>query len=120
MRPFHFFPLRVHDFADGIHVVGELDGEAHVGDRVVSIDDVAIEDVLERVEPLIPHDNDSTVRLLLPEYLVCAEVLRGLGIVEGAATYRFGDGSEGRARPCRQRHLHRLARHRLRAPAGAG
>jgi hypothetical protein len=93
-KPFHFFPLRVHDFVDGIHVVGELDGEAHVGARVVSVDGVAIEEVVERVEPLIPHDNDSTVRLLLPEYLVCAEVLRGLGIVEGAATYRFGDGSE--------------------------
>ena len=44
--------------------------------------------------PLIPHDNASTVRLLLPEYLVCAEVFRGLGIVEGPATYGFADGSE--------------------------
>ena len=45
------------------------------------------------VEPLIPRDNASTVRLLLPEYLVCAEVLRGLGVVQGAATYSFADGS---------------------------
>jgi hypothetical protein len=93
-RPFHFFPLRVHDFADGVHVVAESDGTGHVGKRVLSVDGVAIDDVVARVKPLIPHDNDSTVRLLLPEYVVCAEVLRGLGIVEGAATYRFGDGSE--------------------------
>jgi hypothetical protein len=25
-RPFHFFPLRVHDFVDGVHVVAEPDG----------------------------------------------------------------------------------------------
>jgi Peptidase family S41 len=93
-RPFHFFPLRVHDFADGVHVVAEPDGTGHVGKRVLSVDGVPIDDVVERVKPLIPHDNDSTVRLLLPEYVVCAEVLRGLGIVEGAATYGFADGSE--------------------------
>ena len=93
-KPFHFFPLRVHDFVDGVHVVAELDGAGHVGRRVVSIDGVPIEDVVERVSPLIPHDNDSTIRLLLPEYLVCAEVLRGLGIIEGAATYRFAGGGE--------------------------
>jgi hypothetical protein len=92
-RPFHFFPLRVHDFADGVHVVAE-DGTAHVGKRVASVDGVPIEEVVDRVRPLIPHDNDSTIRLLLPEYLVCAEVLRGLGIVEGAATYRFAGGGE--------------------------
>ena len=46
------------------------------------------------VEPLVPRDNAATVRLLLPEYLVCAEVLRGLGVVDGPATYSFADGSE--------------------------
>jgi hypothetical protein len=89
-RPFSFFPLRVHDFADGIHVV---EGE-HRGKKVTAIDGVPVAEVIERVEPLIPRDNDSTVRLLLPEYLTCAEVLRGLGIVDDAATYAFADGSE--------------------------
>jgi Peptidase family S41 len=89
-KPFHFFPLRVHDFADGVHVV---EGE-HRGKKVTAIDGVPVADVVGRVEPLIPRDNASTVRLLLPEYLTCAEVLRGLGIVEGAATYSFADGSE--------------------------
>jgi hypothetical protein len=93
-RPFHFFPLRVHDFADGVHVVDDVDAGAHVGKRVVAVDGVPIREVISRVEPLIPRDNASTVRLLLPEYLVCAEVLRGLGVVVGAATYSFADGTE--------------------------
>ena len=93
-KPFTFFPLRVHDFADGVHVVADVAGGAHVGKRVTAIDGVPLARVVEQVRPLIPRDNASTIRLLLPEYLVCAEVLRGLGIVQGAATYTFGDGSE--------------------------
>jgi Peptidase family S41 len=92
-RPFHFYPLRVHSFADGVHVVADATGRGLVGKRVTAIDGVPVADVVERVEPLIPHDNASTVRLLLPEYLVCAEALRGLGIVDGPATYAFADGS---------------------------
>ena len=93
-KPFTFFPLRVHDFADGVHVVADQAVGAHVGKRLTAIDGVPIAQVVEAVKPLIPRDNASTIRLLLPEYLVCAEVLRGLGVVKGAATYTFGDGSE--------------------------
>ena len=93
-KPFTFFSLRVHDFADGVHVVADLAGGAHVGKRLTAIDGVPIAKVIEAVKPLIPRDNASTIRLLLPEYLVCAEVLRGLGIVQGAATYSFAGGSE--------------------------
>ena len=93
-RPFHFYPLRVYDFADGVHVVQDVHGGAHVGKRVAAIDGVPLEEVVARVRPLIPRDNDSTIRLRLPEYLVCAEVLRGVGVVRGPATYGFADGSE--------------------------
>ena len=93
-RPFHFYPLRVHDFSDGVHVVADASGGDAVGKHVTAIDGMPIGEVVSRVTPLIPRDNHSTVRLLLPEYLVCAEVLRGLGIVQGPATYSFADGSE--------------------------
>ena len=98
-KPFTFFPLRVHDFADGVHVVADVAGGAHVGKRVTAIDGVPLARVVEQVRPLIPHDNASTIRLLLPEYFVCAEVLRGLGIVEGAATYSFADGGSATLEP---------------------
>ena len=98
-KPFTFFPLRVHDFADGVHVVADVAGGAHVGKRLTAIDGVPLARVVELVRPLIPRDNASTIRLLLPEYLVCAEVLRGLGVVTGAATYSFADGSEATLEP---------------------
>ena len=89
-RPLHVYPLRFYDFADGPHVVGALGRPELVGRKLAAIDGTPVARVLELVRPLIPRDNESGRRLLLPEYLVTAEVLRGLGIVKGdAATYSF-------------------------------
>src|SRR4029079_15092778 len=55
-----------------------------------------IEAVRLLLEPLIPHDNDSTFRLLLPRYLLIPPILRGLAIAaEGPVTRRLTsrDGS---------------------------
>ncbi len=93
-RPLHVYPLRFYDFADGPHVVGATGRPELVGRKLASIDGTPVARVVELVRPLIPRDNESGRRLLLPEYLVTAEVLRGLGIVEGdAATYSFADGT---------------------------
>ena len=99
-RGLHVYPLRLYDFADGIHVVGSLGSEDLTGRCVTAIGDTPIEDVVELVRPLVPHDNESGFRSLLPEYLATAEVLRGLGIVAGdTATFRFADGSEAALDP---------------------
>ena len=93
-RPLHVFPLRFYDFADGLHVVGAIGYPELVGRKLATIDGTPVARVVELVLPLIPRDNASGRRLLLPEYLATAEVLRGLGIVEGdTATYSFTDGS---------------------------
>ncbi len=94
-RGLHVYPLRLFDFADGIHVVGSLGSEDLTGRRLTAIDDMRIDEVVELVRPLVPHDNESGFRWLLPEYLATAEVLRGLGVVAGdTATFSFADGSE--------------------------
>ena len=99
-RGLHVYPLRLYDFADGLHVVGSLGSEDLTGRRVTSIGDTPIDEVIELVRPLVPHDNESGFRWLLPEYLATAEVLRGLGIVAGdTATFSFADGSEAALEP---------------------
>ena len=99
-RGLHVYPLRLYDFADGVHVVGSLGAEDLTGRRVTSIGDTPIDEVVELVRPLVPHDNESGFRWLLPEYLTTAEVLRGLGIVEGdTATFSFADGTEAALEP---------------------
>jgi hypothetical protein len=45
--------------------------------------------VLERVDPLVPRDNDSNLRGLAPHFLLTAEILDGLGIADGAQSADF-------------------------------
>ncbi len=99
-RPLHVYPLRLYDFADGLHVVGSITDEDLTGRRVTAIAGRPIDEVVELVRPLVPHDNESGRRWLLPEYLATAEVLRGLGIVKGeTATFAFADGTEATLEP---------------------
>ena len=99
-RTLHVYPLRLYDFADGLHVVGSLTAEDLTGRRLTAIAGLPIERVVERVRPLVPHDNESSRRWLLPEYVVTAEVLRGLGIVKApAAVFSFADGTEAEMTP---------------------
>ena len=93
-RPLHLYPLRVYDFADGLHVVGSLVAADLTGRRLTAIEGRPVGEVVELVRPLVPHDNESSLRGRLPSYLVTAEVLRGLGVTRrDAATFAFADGS---------------------------
>ena len=99
-RALHVYPFRLYDFADGLHVVGSLGSEDLTGRRLIAIDGMPVDEVVRRVRPLVPHDNESGFRWLMPEYVATAEVLRGLGIVAGeAAAFSFADGTEARLTP---------------------
>ena len=94
-RTLHMYPLRLYDFADGLHVVGSIGGENLTGRKLTAISGTPVAEVVAKVRPLVPHDNESGRRWLLPEFVTTAEVLRGLGIVSGpTATFSFADGSE--------------------------
>jgi Peptidase family S41 len=87
-RPLHLYPLRLYDFADGLYVVDATDPSL-VRSRVVAIEGVPIAKVFELVEPLVPRDNPSNLRGIAPHFALTAEVLDGLGIVDGASTADF-------------------------------
>ena len=81
--PVESLPLRLWLFGDEVVVVAALPPfEALVGSRIDSIDGHPIADVVASVTPLIPKDNEQTIRLLLPRYLLMPEVLRGLGLAD--------------------------------------
>jgi hypothetical protein len=99
-RALHVYPFRLYDFPDGLYVVGSIGAEDLTGRRITAIDGTSIEEAVERVRPLVPHDNESGLRWLLPEFVATAEVMRGLGIVEGdTATFAFADGTEATLEP---------------------
>ncbi len=77
--PLHSLPLRLWLFPDGVHIVDALAPYERLrGARVDAIAGHPILDVLAALDPLIPRDNASTVRLLTPRYLLIPEVLHGL------------------------------------------
>jgi Peptidase family S41 len=87
-RELHLYPLRLYEFPDGLYVVDAVDRSLIRG-KVVAIEGTPVAQVLERVGPLVPRDNDSNLRGLAPHFLLTAEVLDGLGIVDGAQSADF-------------------------------
>ena len=91
-RTLHAYPLELYWFPDGLYVI-DADEPGLIGARLTAIEGVPVADVIARVRPLVSRDNDSTVRMRLPPYLVSEEVLAGLGIGEGGpARFAFADG----------------------------
>src|SRR5687767_5741488 len=78
------WPLRLHELADGWHVVDAAD-PTMVGSLLKAVGGRPIEQVTAALEPIVPFDNEQTRRARLGSYLVVPAFLRGLGI--------YGDGS---------------------------
>ena len=82
-------PLRLWLFGDDVVVVDALaPHEDLIGATIESIEGMAIADVRTALDPLIPRDNDQTVRLLTPRYLLIPQVLRGIGL-QNDSSVRF-------------------------------
>lgn len=75
-------PIRVYEFAEGVFVTDAMQPYGDlVGGRLTAVGDTPIDEVLDRLEPLIPRDGPATVPSFRPHYLLRATVLRGLGLV---------------------------------------
>ena len=88
VRPLHLYPIRLYRFADGVFVV-DADDKGLVGRRLVAVDGTPAERVFELVDPLVPHDNAWNTRGMAPHYVLTAEGLHGLGIVDTAGPTDF-------------------------------
>ncbi|MGH3024445.1 MAG: hypothetical protein ACRDNI_12370 [Gaiellaceae bacterium] len=83
-RELHLFPVRLYEFSDGLFVVAAPDRPELVGARLEAVAGVPVDDAVRAVEPLVPADNESSRAARLPQYLVVAEVLHGLGLTADA------------------------------------
>lgn len=83
IHPVDSLPLRLWLFGDEVVIVGALPPYTDlIGRRIDSVEQIPIHDVRLLLDPLIPRDNDQTVRLLTPRFLLIPQVLRGLGIAD--------------------------------------
>ena len=88
--PLDSLPLRLWLFpgddgiTDEVVVVDALAPyRAVVGSTIDTIDGHPIADVLAAIAPIVPRDNNQTIRLLTPRFLLIPQVLRGLGLAGG-------------------------------------
>jgi hypothetical protein len=75
-RGFRIYPLRLYQFTDGVFVTHAApDYAGVVGQRVVAIGGLKVEEALESLDPLMTRDNDTGVKrkawvhLLVPEFM---------------------------------------------------
>ena len=79
---FHIFPLRVYIFPEGLYVTGAAPQYNKVqGSRILKINGMDFNEVIEKVKPLVPCDNEYSAKFNIPYYLVIPEFLNGLGII---------------------------------------
>lgn len=94
--PQHAYPLRLYDFADGLHVIGALDNSL-VGAKLVNIGGQPLGNIRDRLLSVLPHENSAGDRDNLPYLATHPDVLAGLGLAPDAnhATYgvMLADGS---------------------------
>ena len=83
--PLHLYPIRLWAFPEGYYVVASRSRPGLVGLRLVSIGGTPVAEVARQVRPLISYDNESSLLLRLPEFMITSEVLRGLGVVDDPA-----------------------------------
>ena len=85
---YHLYALRLYHFTDGYFVLDAPDSTA-IGGRLVAINGMPVEEAVELVTPLAAHDNDKTIEVVVPAYLMTSEMLEGLGIVDDITQPRF-------------------------------
>lgn len=93
---FHYYPMMLYRFADGWFVVSATDASL-VGSRVVSVGGIPMDEVEQRLTPLVPHDNESGLLEGLEWLVTSVEYLHGTGIVadpdHAAYLLEFPDGT---------------------------
>jgi hypothetical protein len=69
-RPLHVFPIWIYDFPEGLFVVAETGRGGLVGSRLLEIEGIPVERLVAGVRPLVPRDNEWSLRARVPTYLL--------------------------------------------------
>ena len=88
-RPVHLAPIRAWVFPEGFYVVASPERPELVGTRIAAIEGRPVDEVAALVRPLVTRDNESSLILRLPEFMITGEILHGLGLSPSADTVRL-------------------------------
>jgi len=95
---FNSLPLVFSLFEEGLFVTGAVEGfESHIGDQVLSIGGMSVEDAIKAVRPTMYAENDSAIKMLAPDRLSLPEVLAHYGVIDDEQStpisFKKNDGS---------------------------
>ena len=96
-QPLHLYPLFLYKFSDGLFVVSSIGNRDLIGAKLLAVDGISVEQLEQKVRPLVPRDNESTRTDRFPQYMITAEVLHGLGLRPNAGPARFTFQKPGEA-----------------------
>jgi hypothetical protein len=87
---FHTLPIRLGLYEEGL-IVERIEARHSdlAGSKVTAIGGVPVDQALEKVAPVVRHDNPSQLEDLLPMHLVIPEVLAAVGLSTDPGRARF-------------------------------
>ncbi|KAA8671806.1 S41 family peptidase [Clostridium sp. HV4-5-A1G] len=89
-KPDHVYPFEFYYFKDGIYVINTTTQyKRALYGKLLKIGDMDVEKVKEHILPLIVKDNYAMIKKSLPKYLMNADILHGLKIVNPAKSTVF-------------------------------
>ncbi|MDF2591245.1 MAG: hypothetical protein K0S75_711 [Clostridia bacterium] len=78
-----FIPFEFYWFPEGIYIVTSSGEHTYaINCKVTHLNGIPMEEVIQRVESIVSHENDAFLRAQLPKYLQAVEVLYGLEIID--------------------------------------
>ncbi len=94
-----FYPIRFRIIGGDVYIVDAYKPfEDMMFSRVVKINGVPIEDVIEKLSTVIPHENDYWVLAELSSKLVYSRYMYGLGIIDNQTETIFSVEKDGEAK----------------------
>jgi Peptidase family S41 len=96
-HPLHLYPVFLYKFSDGLFVVSSIGNRDLIGAKLLAIDGMPVEQLEQKVRPLVPRDNESTRTDRFSQYMITAEVLHGLGLRPNTGPARFTFQKPGEA-----------------------
>lgn len=88
------YPIKFYWLKDGFYVIAiEKDYEKLLGQKLIAINNISINEIMKRCEDIIVKDNEAIMKQKLPNLIISKEVLDFLDITnEGNNTFSFDSG----------------------------
>ncbi len=83
-------PLKTELFDDGLYIIGiDISKKKYLAKRIVAINNVSVEEIYNRLEPLISYENEYWMKKQIPEFVVKPKALEYLNVIDKADFVSF-------------------------------